>query len=153
MTNGWPNAVAIAAFTEFFMLSLELQRDRSVHRYRRSSHPIEFVEIAPGSREQLTFRQALRRLIPHDLPACGGTVLLDVVAKIGERLVRTEDQNLGDAGNGIADLTEELMLRTDFARVLARIVMVRSEMLSANLFCLHFQHLCRFVIQPHDRMK
>jgi hypothetical protein len=56
-------------------------------------------------------------------------MFLDVVTKVGERLMRTQQEHFVHAGNGIADSAEELMLGAHIARVLARVVMMRFDSL------------------------
>jgi len=87
-----------------------------------------------------------------DAAAHFGPVLLDIVTKGGLGGMAANHQHFGNAREGVANLTEELMLSANPAAVLSRVMSVVSNLFSPRLLVIELLNKRVVMVDKHDRV-
>ena len=117
---------------------------------RGIGHPVILREVLATQRDELVLSWMVDHFVANDARRGLRTVLVDIVAKVGEAGVPAGHQHFGDAVERVADLAEELVFRANAA------VMPASEMPMLMHFALHdllgaeLKYLCRLVVDERD---
>jgi DNA-binding transcriptional LysR family regulator len=80
-------------------------------------------------------------------------VLLRVVLEVGDAGLGADDQQLGDAGERVAHLAEELVLGAHAAGVLGGVVAVRLDLLRLHVLGVELQDLGGLMVDPDHGME
>ena len=86
-------------------------------------------------------------LVTDDAGSDVRAVLVRIVAKIGDRGMRTGHQDLGDSVERIAYFSEELVLSPDGAAMLGSMVRMRADFLRLDMLGVELQDLSGLMVQ------
>ena len=112
-------------------------------------HPVVLDEIFASKRQKLALGWMVDDLPTDDLLGEGYSMLADIVPKVGLSGVRADHQDIGDAGQRVANVGEEFVFGSNLAAVLASDVFMRLDALDLHVPGVELQDL-GFVMIDED---
>jgi hypothetical protein len=124
-----------------------LPSQRSIGR-RGPVNLVVRVEVLASESDELVLARMVDHFVTDDANRGLRPVLVRVVTKVGSRGVRAGHEDLGDAVERIANLSEELVLSPYCTAVLRGVVGMRTDLLLQYLVGVELQDLRGLVIGP-----
>ena len=112
-------------------------------------HPVVLDEIFASKRQELAVGWMVDYLPTDDLLGDDHSMLVDIVPKVSLSGVGADHQDIGDAGQRVANVGEEFVFGSNLAAVLASDVFMRLDALDLHVLGVELQHL-GFVVIDED---